>query len=79
MDVRQDRSHDAFCDTILQPQQIIGLAVVGVPPNMKIGRRVKQAHYDAHAFAGLGDPSSHDVTGPEISRDQLRIRRSRTR
>ena len=38
-DVRQDRSHDAFCDTILQPQQIIGLAVVGVPQNMKIGRR----------------------------------------
>ena len=41
MNVRQDRSHDAFRDQILQPQQIIGLAVVGVPPNMKIRRRVK--------------------------------------
>ena len=67
------RIGDCFGDFALNTEDVDELAVIGIGPKMRIGRRPDELHVDAHLIGGFLDAALQDVGHAKLLRDLREI------
>src|SRR5258708_18820445 len=70
---RFDGADDGKRYLVLQGENIVGLAVIALGPDMRAGRGVDELPGDAHAIAGLAHAAFEHIAHAKLAADLLHV------
>ena len=67
------RAGDALGDLVLEVEEVVDDAVIGIGPEMRAACRIDELRGDAHAVAGLAQAALEHVADAELARDLAHV------